>query len=507
LSQLLESIEVLQTSGEAPAEVASVCYDSKRCEKGALFVAIPGHSRDGHEYIADAMARGAVFIVHQKDFLPPPGVKALRVADARRVLGILGRNFYGHPSAGLCLVGVMGTNGKTTVTYLLESIFRAAGYRTGVLGTVNYRYGEKVWPAPHTTPESLEFQKILREMADHGATHVIAEVSSHAAALHRVDDCAFDVGIFTNLSQDHLDFHLTMEEYFQAKLRFFREVMPRGGKKRAPRMVINGDDPWGRRILKEAGMPGLAFGLAADSDVRGEILSLRLDGTEALIHSAGGALALSSPLVGRFNLYNIMAAAAAALSLGVPEGFIRSGIAALTSVPGRLQRVSSPSEPAVFVDYAHTPDALLRVLQHLAEFRLGKIITLFGCGGDRDRGKRPLMGDIAVAYSDVTIITSDNPRGEDPLAIMAEVEGGIKPGTASRFAPEKIFAAGREKCYTLVPDRRAAIELAVLLANPGDTVLIAGKGHEDYQIVGQERFPFDDRQMAREALEAKRKVA
>ena len=502
LSHLLKNIDVLEIKGQSGGDVASVCYDSQKCSRGSLFVAISGLSRDGHDFIPAALDCGAAYILHEKNFIPLPGVTAVRVADTRRALGILGRNFYRHPSTELCLVGVLGTNGKTTVTYLLESVFRAAGYNTGVLGTVNYRYQDKVLPAPNTTPESFEFQRILREMADQGVTHAIAEVSSHAVALGRVDDCVFALGIFTNLSQDHLDYHKTMEAYFQAKLRFFKEILPRESNRQLVNMIVNGDDPWGQRIGEETRRLGWTFGLQAGNDVRGEIVSLSVEGIKAIIHGARGDLAITSPLIGRFNLYNVLAAAAAALALGVPEGFVREGIAGLSGVPGRLQRVSRGPEPAVFVDYAHTPDALERVLQNLVEFRRGRIITVFGCGGDRDRSKRPLMGSAATTYSDVTIITSDNPRSEDPLQIIREIEAGVEEKPVRRLAPSELSAHRGDKCYALVPDRQKAIELALRLADREDTVLIAGKGHEDYQIVGRERFPFDDRLVARSALDA-----
>ncbi len=502
LSQLLDNVDVLQINGEPGGEVFSVCYDSKLCDQDSLFVAIPGLRKDGHDFIPEAVARGARFIIHEKDYIPPPGIGAAKVVDARRALGILGKNFYGHPSAELCLIGVVGTNGKTTVTYLLEAIFRAAGFSPGVLGTVNYRYQDQVLAAPNTTPESFEFQKILREMVNHGVTHVAAEISSHAIDLRRVDDCVFALGIFTNLSQDHLDYHGHMENYFQAKMRFFKEILPRGEQGQICRMVVNGDDPWGQRVVKEVGAPCLTFGLEKGNDVRAEILSLTAAGTEAIIRSARGDIALSSPLIGRFNLYNMLAAAAAALALGVPGNLIKAGIEGLAGVPGRLQRVGLPGEPDVFVDYAHTPDALLRVLQNLKEFCRGRIITVFGCGGDRDRGKRPLMGRAAAAYSDVTIITSDNPRSEDPLFVIGEIAGGIDCNVAVKLPPEEIFTVGAGKYYTLLPDRKKAIELAVRLAGPADTVLIAGKGHEDYQIVGEKRFSFDDCLVAREMLDA-----
>ncbi|MHB9097595.1 MAG: Mur ligase family protein, partial [Syntrophales bacterium] len=313
LSLLMRGIEPLGITRPPDSDVASVCYDSRQCRPGSLFVAIPGLKADGHAFIGDALARGAGFIIHEGEFLPPPGVNAIRVRDSRRALGILGKNLFGDPSSGICLIAVVGTNGKTTVTYLIESILRAAGYTVGVLGTVNYRYGDHTLPAPNTTPESFELQRIIREMADHGVTHVTMEVSSHAVALKRIDDCAFDLGIFTNLTQDHLDFHGTMEEYFQAKKRFFAEVLPTGEKNRPRKMIINADDPWGRRILSEVGLGRLTYGIDTPGDVTASPFHLSLGGVEAVLTLDGERLAIASPLIGKFNLSNILAAAAAAV--------------------------------------------------------------------------------------------------------------------------------------------------------------------------------------------------
>jgi UDP-N-acetylmuramoyl-L-alanyl-D-glutamate--2,6-diaminopimelate ligase len=501
LSLLMRGIDPLRTAGQPDGEVASVCYDSRRCGEGSLFVAIPGLKTDGRTFIADAVARGARFVVHEGEFFPPAGVTAIGVRDSRRTLGILGKNLFGDPSAGICIIAVVGTNGKTTVTYLIESILRTAGFTVGVLGTVNYRYSGKTLPAPNTTPESFDMQKILREMADSGVTHVVAEVSSHAIDLKRVDDCAFDLGIFTNLTQDHLDYHRTMENYFQAKRRFFAEVLPAGGKNRPHRMIINADDPWGRRILSEVGRGAggqLTYGLETSCDVSASGIHLSLDGIGATLLMGGERLQVSSRLLGRFNLSNILAAAAAALALAIPGRSIRDGIAALIHVPGRLEKVSTAGQPAVFVDYAHTDDALRRVLQTLSAYRTGKIITVFGCGGDRDRGKRPLMGEVASSLSDLAVVTSDNPRTEDPLAIIREIEAGI--GTR-RFADSGDWLGHPgERGYLVVPDRKEAIATAIGLAETRDIVLIAGKGHEDYQIIGSRKFPFDDRVIARAEL-------
>lgn len=498
LPQLMKGIETIGINGDPDGEVRSVHYDSRRCEKNSLFVAISGLKTDGHQFIAEAIKHGALVVIHEQNFTPPAGVTAIRVRNSRQVLGRLGRNFFGHPSSSLSLIAVVGTKGKTTITYLLETILQTAGLSVGVLGTVDYRYGKKHFPAPNTTPESFEMQRILRQMADDGVTHVISEVSSHAIDLRRVDDCAFDLGIFTNLAQDHLDYHETMENYFQAKKRFFTEVLPGGRKNRSRPMIINGDDPWGQRIAGEVPGGRLTYGLDTLCDVTAAPYRLSLDGIEATLRSADLAMPLSSSLTGKYNLYNILAAATTALALSIPPEAIVKGITRLAQVPGRLEKVSAAGQPAVFVDYAHTEDALRKVLENLSGFRRGRIITVFGCGGDRDRGKRPLMGNTATEGSDLAIVTSDNPRTEDPLEIIREIEKGIR---APKFTDvEECRKVRGRRGYLVLPDRRAAIAAAIGLAGPEDIVLIAGKGHEDYQIIGSRKFPFDDRIIAREEL-------
>jgi UDP-N-acetylmuramoyl-L-alanyl-D-glutamate--2,6-diaminopimelate ligase len=457
-------------------------------------------SADGHDYIGEAIKRGARVIVHEKPYVPPSGIIALEVADSRLVLGKLARNFFSDPSARMCLIGIIGTNGKTTVSYLIEEILKAAGFKVGVLGTVNYRFSGKIKPALHTTPESYEFQKILREISNDGITHVVAEVSSHALDLHRVDDCAFDRGVFTNLSQDHLDYHRTMEHYFRAKERFFTEVLPTGGKKGAT-AIINYDDPWGRKIIKKTSVPIDTYGLEGTCWVTAQPWNLSIGGIKATMHDGDNSWEIISDLIGKFNLYNILAAAATALSLGIKREVIQIGVKNLRNIPGRLEKVYKSGEPSVFVDYAHTEDALLRVLQSLDTFRKGRLITVFGCGGNRDRSKRPLMGQAAVTWSDLSIVTSDNPRMEDPLAIIAEIESGIQNSTAAKIDPSLIARYNGTKAYAIIPDRREAIRVALMVAKPDDIVLIAGKGHEDYQIIGNRRLPFDDRLIAREILD------
>ncbi|HUH66186.1 MAG TPA: UDP-N-acetylmuramoyl-L-alanyl-D-glutamate--2,6-diaminopimelate ligase [Syntrophales bacterium] len=503
----IKDIGIIQVSGALAGEVSAICYDSRNCVKDSLFVAVSGFKQDGHAFIGDAVGRGARFIVHEKDYSPPPGVTSIRVKDSRAILGILGKNFFRDPSSQVCLIGITGTNGKTTVTYLLEAILKAAGYRAGVIGTVNYRFNDEVWPAPHTTPESYELQKILRTMVDRGVTYVVMEVSSHAVDLRRVDDCSFDMGIFTNLSQDHLDYHKTMEAYFEAKKRFFYEIMPAGKKKYQHRMLVNGDDPWGQRLVREVG-PKLTcwtYGMDTRCDVEARDSVFSLEGIKAEISAGGKRFAVTSPLIGKYNLYNILAAVASASVIKIPDRFIRAGIGNLKNVPGRLEKVSGPSEPVVFVDYAHTEDAMQRVLQNLSPFKKGRIITVFGCGGDRDRGKRPLMGKAATAWSDLTVITSDNPRTEDPLSIIAEIEKGVAGGPVTKLTYGELRTKEIEKGYAVIPDRREAIGTAVSLSHASDIVLIAGKGHEDYQIIGEKKFPFDDRKVASEALMNRRK--
>ena len=500
LVHLLKGIDVINVPEALSADVSNVCYAADKCEKESLFVAIAGLKHDGHDFIEEAIANGARFIVYEKDFQLPPQVTAIKVTNSRRALGILAKNYFANPSENLALIAVIGTNGKTTITYLLESIFKAAGFKCGVLGTINYRYNNKTYPAPNTTPESYELQKILKEMADSGVTHVIAEVSSHAIDLRRVDDCDFDLGIFTNLTPEHLDYHLTMENYFQAKKRFFAEVLPQSRKMHPQKMVINGDDSWGKRILQEVALPALTYGMEKENPVKTASYDLSLTGIKAKINLAGETISIETPLVGKFNIYNILAACAAALALQISPAVIKAGIESLSYVPGRLEKIKTTSGLNVLVDYAHKADALKQVLQNLAQFRKKRIITVFGCGGNRDRGKRPLMGKAATDYSDLTIVTSDNPRLEDPMAIITEIESGIDRNKVKKLTADHLEINNGIHSYMIIPERKRAIEKAINIAQKEDIILIAGKGHEDYQIMGTNKTPFDDRVVARQAL-------
>ncbi len=503
LNRLIEGLNIIKLQGKTSEDVSGVFFSAEQCIENSLFVAIKGLQKDGHDFIDEAIARGAKFIVCEQDRPFPPAVTVIQVSDSRRALGMIARNYFGDPSAGLKLIAVMGTNGKTTITYLLESILQEAGFQCGVLGTINYRYNHKTYAAPNTTPESYEMQRIMRDMADDGITHIVSEVSSHAVDLKRVDDCDFDLGIFTNLTRDHLDYHLTMENYFQAKKRFFAEILPQSRKVHAQKMVINADDPWGQRILNEVSLPAFTYGMEKNCAVRPVRYALSLQGIEAEMNLAGDTVFIKSPLIGKFNLYNMMAAVGAAFILQIPVRFIQRGIEKLANVPGRLEAVASAAPFNVFVDYAHTDDALRRVLQTLSELRQKRIITVFGCGGNRDRGKRPLMGEAAVANSDLTIITSDNPRMEEPLDIIAEIEAGIDGGNVRKLEADRLTLDDGQHSYAVIPDRRGAIEAAIGAAQKGDIVLIAGKGHEDYQILGTEKISFDDRVVARKILESR----
>ncbi|MBM4285868.1 MAG: UDP-N-acetylmuramoyl-L-alanyl-D-glutamate--2,6-diaminopimelate ligase [Deltaproteobacteria bacterium] len=501
LAHLLNGLDDCQVVGDPHLPVSGVACHSREAAPGGMFAALRGHRTHGHRFIDDALARGACVIVSEEDWTPPPGVTLVRVPDARLALAHLSAAFFDHPSRELVLVGITGTNGKTTTSYLLEAILETAGHRAGVLGTVNYRLGKRSWPAPVTTPESLDLQRLLRQMRDLGASHVVMEVSSHALDLKRVDRVVFDAGVFTNLSQDHLDYHQDLEDYFAAKARLFLDLLADGI---APSglAVLNLDDPRGHDLHRRVSVPALTYGRYPESQVRPLEHRFHRHGLETRLHTPAGELLVRSRLVGPFNLDNILAAAATALGLGLAPAAVAAGIAGLSGVPGRLERFGPESGPHVFVDYAHTPAALAQVLEALAALDFARLITVFGCGGDRDRSKRPLMGRAAAALSGLVVVTSDNPRTEDPRSIIAEIETGLQEMGFPRLS---LASARRgERGYLLAPDRREAIHLAVDLARPDDAVLVAGKGHENYQIWGEERLPFDDREEVLQALQEHR---
>jgi UDP-N-acetylmuramoyl-L-alanyl-D-glutamate--2,6-diaminopimelate ligase len=494
LGDLLDGYGAVTIDGSADVDVRRVVSDSRRVGPGDVFVAVRGHVDDGRRHVADALARGAVVVVSDDD-VAAPGAVRVRCADSRRLLARMAARVAGDPSAALTLVGVTGTNGKTTTTYLLESIWRAAGLRTGVIGTISYRIGDEERPAPFTTPEAPELQGLLADMRQASVTHVAMEVSSHALALHRPDGLRFNAAAFSNLTRDHLDFHGDFDAYYAAKARLFLELLPASGKPGAA-AVINVDDPAGARLAGEVSGRVVRVGRDGAVDVQLADVESTLEGTRGVLVLGGHRLPFTSPLVGAPHAENVALAAATAWVLGTDPAAIAAGVAAAEPPPGRVERIAGGGFTVV-VDYAHSPDALERLLAAMRPLTPGSLITVFGCGGDRDRGKRPLMGEAAARFSDVVVITSDNPRTEDPMRILADIEPGVRGGG---LAPLVAPTAG-QRGYLVEADRQAAITLAIRLARPGDLVVVAGKGHEDYQIVGTEKRHLDDREEVRRALQ------
>jgi UDP-N-acetylmuramoyl-L-alanyl-D-glutamate--2,6-diaminopimelate ligase len=468
--------------------VTGVAYDSRTVGPGQVFVALKGQHADGTSFAGQAIARGAVAVVSEHARPDDVRIAWTVVEDARLALAVLAAAFYGDPSREMQVIGITGTNGKTTTAYLVASIFDAARLRCGILGTVGYRVGDDERQATRTTPEAPEVQALLREMVDRQCGACAMEVSSHALSLRRVDAITFAAGIFTNLTRDHLDFHADMDDYFRAKRRLF-EMLPRD----APSLV-NLDDPRGPSLVEVGGRP-VTYAIDRPADVMPGPLSYSLTGLSFDIRTPRGTLHVASKLVGRPNVYNILAAVSTATALGVPLDAIERGLQSLDGVPGRFQVVSGArDEVIVVVDYAHTDDALRNLLETARPLAPGRLITVFGCGGDRDRTKRPLMGAVAGRLSDLIVITSDNPRSEDANRIIEDVQRGITPDTRRDSA---------QRLLTIV-DRRSAIATAIELARSGDVVLVAGKGHEKYQVIGDRTLPFDDVAVARDALVRRR---
>ncbi len=464
-------------------EISHIRYDSRRIGSGDMYVAIPGTHADGHRFIDMAVHNGAKVVVMENDaYLPDSyflhaGVIKIVVPDSRVALARISANYYNHPAGHLSVVGVTGTNGKTTTAALVKAVLESRGTAAGLIGTIEYVIGKERFTATHTTPESLELNELLARMVDHGCGSVAMEVSSHALHQHRVDGIGFRVAIFTNLTQDHLDYHRTMEEYFQAKAILFRDLSSSSWA------VVNLDDPYGPRFLRETRAKTLTYAMTGNADVTTGEISLSLQGTIIEIHHQGEPTFIRSPLIGRFNVSNILAAFGTGIALGLEKRSIQTAIESVDRVNGRFEPIISPKGWTAIIDYAHTPDALQKTLTAVAEIfreKTGKnIITVFGCGGDRDRTKRPRMAKIATELSDVTVITSDNPRSEDPEQIIRETAAGAVPNRTM---------------FTEI-DRERAIFFALEKARPGDVVLIAGKGHEEYQILGANKVHFSDREV------------
>ena len=460
--------------------VSGMAYDSREVAPGDLFVCVPGLTHDGHGFAGDAVRAGAAALCVERPL--ELDVPQLRVSDARRALARLAAAFYEEPSSGMLIAGVTGTNGKTTTTYLLDAIFTAAGLRTGLIGTVETRVGSSVRAGVRTTPESLDLQRLFAEMRDAGVEAVSMEVTSHALALHRVEGVSFAAAGFTNLSQDHLDFHRDMEDYFEAKSHLFTP-------EKTARGAVNADDPYGRKLLSAVTIPCVAFGVSEDAEVRAGAVELAPTSSTFELITPAGSASITTPLVGAFHVSNCLAAAAVALQAGAETSHVATGLASVEGVPGRFESVDQGQPFTVVVDYAHTPDSLENVLGEagrLASGNRGRVICTFGCGGDRDRGKRPLMGAVVARLAGIGIVTSDNPRSEDPRAIVDQIVEG--------------FVGQGETPAAVLVDRAEAIYEALARAAAGDVVVIAGKGHETGQQFADVTVPFDDRVVAREAL-------
>ena len=491
--ELIKGLAPSAVSGPGDTSVSGLHYDSRQVRPGGLFFALPGAHADGRDFIPAALANGAVAVVAEGPLSLPDHVAGIVVANARKAMAMAAHRFFDYPLRGIKVVGITGTNGKTTVCYQLESIFRAAGKRPAVLGTVNYRFGEMVHEAPHTTPESVDILALIAAFRRAGADTVIMEISSHGLDQHRVEGFLFDVAAFTNLTPEHLDYHRDMNSYFAAKRRLFSDFVKPGGG-----MVFNIDDPYGLRLalaMKES----TTCGFSSDAALRPAEIHSSFSGTEGVLVTPQGPLQVCSRLFGSYNVSNLMVAAATALAAGLPVAAVEEGIRTAPQVPGRLERVDNDRGAVILVDYAHTAEGLQSVLKALREMAPPRLITVFGCGGDRDRSKRPRMGKVVAQWSDLVILTSDNPRSEDPLAILEEIKEGIRPLGRKERSPEE-YRHQPAGAFTSLPERRAAIAYAVYLAAAGDVLLVAGKGHEDYQIIGAKRLHFDDREELRKAL-------
>ena len=502
LSALLEGVTVLKMFQTAYGKMVTthdimihgVQYDSRKVEQGDLFVAMKGSAVDGHRYIEAAVSKGAAAVVVENDaaypdsFFMHAGVAKIVVGNSRRALAAISANYFGHPASKLTFIGVTGTNGKTTTTFLIKHLIESSSPtlsgKVGLIGTIEYMIGEKRFPATHTTPESLELQKLFASMVEAKCTHVVMEVSSHSLHQDRVYGIGFAAAVFTNLTQDHLDYHGTMANYLAAKKILF------DGLEASSCAITNADDPSGAEIVRDTRASVMTYGTAPTADVAAQGITLSMEGTRFNLRYRGEECACSSPLVGRFNVSNMLAACSAGIALGIPVGSMVESIAAMRSVPGRFEKIASPAGWFAVVDYAHTPDALEKCLRTIREVAPHDgphtVTTVFGAGGDRDTTKRPLMGKIVDALSDVVVVTSDNPRTEQPQAIISDIVAGIT----------------RKERLVVEPDRKKAISQALSSAKRGDIVLIAGKGHEDYQILGTTKHHFSDREVVEEFIRA-----
>jgi len=489
LQELTALLPDAAVDGDIAIEITSITHDSREVVPGTLFVCLAGAKVDGHNYIAQARAQGAVAVLAEKTVEDAGGLTVITVKDTRSAMQIIAPVFFDFPARKMRLIGVTGTNGKTTTTHILRSILSKAGFKVGLIGTIHTLIGDKVLPMKNTTPDVIDLQAILAQMVEAGMDYAVMEVSSHAIALNRIAGCEFDVGVFTNITRDHLDFHQTFENYIDAKAGLFRHLGAAGSVKTNKMAIINMDDPAGAVMQENSSCDVITYGLGDNALLRAANTNVHADGVSFDIEGSFGGISLQLKITGIFNVYNVLAAVGAALAEQVGWPVIKSALEEFESVPGRFELVRTKLPFSIIVDYAHTPDGLENILKTAREFVLGRIIVVFGCGGDRDRTKRPIMGQLAVNYADIAIATSDNPRTEDPTAILQEIEAGMKQGKAD------------EKQYEIIIDRKSAIKRALQIADKQDIVIIAGKGHETYQILGNKTIHFDDREVARQLAE------
>lgn len=489
LDEILKFLHVLKVEGPTHILVRGLAYHSDRIQPGFIFFCLKGTRADGHDFIPQAIDAGASVIFLEED-REVRGATKILVSDVRMAMAVVSELFFDSPSRNLKLIGVTGTNGKTTTTHLIERIISAQNYKTGLLGTIKYKVGRESLPVMATTPEAPDLQRMLKIMVDRGVNYAIMEVSSHALELNRVSGCDFNAAVLTNVTDDHLDFHQTYERYLSAKSKLFSQLggsFIKGNDRRFA--VLNRDDANYDFFLRQSTVQSLSYGIKEKAEVRAEDIEVTGEGVKFCLVSPWGKEQFNLKLTGYFNIYNALAAASVALLEGIPLPAIKGALEKVQGIPGRFEKVDVGQDFLVIVDYAHTPDGLENILQTARSLVRGKIITIFGCGGERDRIKRPIMGRIAGEYSDYCILTSDNPRGEDPWQIIGEVEVGLRE--------KKVRGSG----YTVQPDRYEAIKLGIELARAGDMVIIAGKGHEDYQIFADYAIPFSDREVARELIQ------
>lgn len=485
LDSLLTALPQYKKYGEGNPEIFSIEMDSRTVKQGSLFICIKGFTVDGHDYAADAAKKGASAIISEKKLEGLKNVPVVLVPDTKRAMAMLADFFYGQPTHNIHLIGVTGTNGKTTTTHIIEHIFRTAGYQTGLIGTMYTKIGDQQYEVKNTTPDNLTLQKTFRQMVDEHVTHAAMEVSSHALHMGRVYGCDFDVAVFTNLSQDHLDYHKTMEEYRTAKGLLFAQLGNRYDRKHPKFAVLNGDDPASEYYKHMTSAPIVTYGIEKPCDIMAANIEMKPGGTFFEMVTPEGTFPIRMKLLGTFSVYNVLAAVSACLVSGVDLNIIIEAVQTMEGVRGRFELVDCSQDFSVIVDYAHTPDSLENVLKTVKEFCEGKVFVVIGCGGDRDRTKRPLMAQIAVKWADEAIFTSDNPRSEDPQQILKEMETGVIG-----------------KHFHSILDRKEAILFAIQNAKKGDVVLVAGKGHETYQQIGNEKFDFDDREVAVRAIQS-----